>query len=100
MAKLVELVELNPRLAEPLDRDEPVSFVPMSAVIAETATTTTSSLRSFLKAKWCSSHGKARRACRTESEACRTVGSRRTGFLRSNVGSYRRNRDHHYKFAA
>jgi type I restriction enzyme, S subunit len=39
-AKLVEIAELNPRLPETPDSDELVSFVPMSAVTAESASTT------------------------------------------------------------
>src|SRR5207245_1139232 len=38
--KLVEVADLNPRLRDSLDRDAPVSFVPMAAVIAETGSTT------------------------------------------------------------
>ena len=37
--KLSEIADLNPSLAESLSSDEPVSFVPMSAVTAETAST-------------------------------------------------------------
>ena len=40
-AKLVEIAELNPRLAESLDSEEMVSFVPMSAVTSESASTST-----------------------------------------------------------
>ncbi len=39
--KLVEMAELNPRLSESLDSNELVSFIPMSAVTAESASTTT-----------------------------------------------------------
>jgi type I restriction enzyme, S subunit len=39
-AKLGEIAELNPRLADSLETNEAVSFVPMSAVTAETASTT------------------------------------------------------------
>ena len=38
--KLAEIAELNPRLTESLQNDACVSFVPMSAVSAETASTT------------------------------------------------------------
>jgi type I restriction enzyme S subunit len=37
--KLSEIADLNPILAESLESDEPVSFIPMSAVTAETAST-------------------------------------------------------------
>ena len=38
-AKLAEVAELNPSLTDALGDDDPVSFVPMSAVTAETAST-------------------------------------------------------------
>ena len=46
-AKLVEIAELNPRLSESLDSDELVSFIPMSAVTAESASTTTGEDRPY-----------------------------------------------------
>lgn len=46
-AKLGEIAELNPRLAESLESNAPVSFVPMSAVTAETASTTTGAERQY-----------------------------------------------------
>jgi type I restriction enzyme S subunit len=46
-AKLGQIAELNPRLAESLDNDAPVSFVPMSAVTASTASTTTGEERRY-----------------------------------------------------
>jgi type I restriction enzyme, S subunit len=46
-AKLVEIAELNPRLAESLDSEEMVSFVPMSAVTAESASTSTGEDRPY-----------------------------------------------------
>jgi type I restriction enzyme S subunit len=46
-AKLVEIAELNPRLGESLDSDEMVSFVPMSAVTAESASTSTGEDRPY-----------------------------------------------------
>ena len=45
--KLGEIAELNPRLAASLASDVLVSFVPMSAVTAETATTTTGEERQY-----------------------------------------------------
>jgi len=45
--KLGEIAELNPRLAASLASDVPVSFVPMSAVTAETASTTTGEERQY-----------------------------------------------------
>ena len=45
--KLGEIAELNPRLAESLESDAPVSFVPMSAVTAETASTTVGEERQY-----------------------------------------------------
>jgi len=45
--KLVDIAELNPVLAEHLEGDAVVSFIPMSAVIAETASTTTGEERRF-----------------------------------------------------
>lgn len=47
MAKLSEIAELNPRHAESLESDAPVSFVPMSAVTAETASTTAGEERRY-----------------------------------------------------
>ena len=38
-AKLADVAELNPSLSEALGDDDPISFVPMSAVTAETAST-------------------------------------------------------------
>jgi type I restriction enzyme S subunit len=46
-AKLVEIAELNPRLTESLDSDEMVSFIPMAAVDAESASTTAGEDRSY-----------------------------------------------------
>jgi len=46
-AKLTEIAELNPGLAESLESETPVSFVPMSAVTAETASTTGGEERSY-----------------------------------------------------
>jgi type I restriction enzyme, S subunit len=45
--KLSEIAELNPRLNEFIESDAPVSFVPMSAVTAETASTTTGEERRY-----------------------------------------------------
>jgi len=47
MAKLVELAKINPGLAEPMENDALVSFLPMSAVTAETGSTTTGEDRRF-----------------------------------------------------
>lgn len=47
MRKLGEIAELNPRLTELLESDARVSFVPMSAVAAETASTTTGEERQY-----------------------------------------------------
>jgi type I restriction enzyme, S subunit len=47
MATLSEIAELNPRLTESLQSNTPISFVPMSAVTAETASTTTGEERSY-----------------------------------------------------
>lgn len=47
MVRLGEIVELNPRLAESLESDAPVSFIPMSAVTAETASTTAGEERHY-----------------------------------------------------
>ncbi|MDP1992385.1 MAG: restriction endonuclease subunit S [Syntrophales bacterium] len=46
-AKLSEIAELNPRLDEPLESNTLVSFVPMSAVTAESASTTTGEERQY-----------------------------------------------------
>jgi type I restriction enzyme S subunit len=46
-AKLIEIAELNPRLSESPDGDELVSFIPMSAVTAESASTTTGEDRPY-----------------------------------------------------
>lgn len=47
MVRLSEIAELNPRLAESLESDALVSFVPMSAVTAETARTTAGEERRY-----------------------------------------------------
>ena len=47
IAKLSDIAYLNPRFAESLESDAPVSFVPMSAVTAETASTTTGEDRCY-----------------------------------------------------
>ena len=44
---LDEVAELNPRLAETLTADSAVSFVPMSAVSAETADITDEEIRTY-----------------------------------------------------
>ena len=46
-AKLAEVAELNPVLAETLKNDELVSFIPMSAVTAETASTSAGEARTY-----------------------------------------------------
>jgi len=45
--RLSDVAELNPRLVESLDNDTLVSFVPMSAVTAETASTTSGEERQY-----------------------------------------------------
>jgi type I restriction enzyme S subunit len=45
--KLTEVAELNPSLTDALGDDDPVSFIPMSAVTAETATTSTGEDRRY-----------------------------------------------------
>lgn len=47
IARLGEIAELNPRLTESLDSNAGVSFVPMSAVTAESASTTTGEERRY-----------------------------------------------------
>ncbi len=47
MSTLGEVAELNPRLTESLQSNTPVSFIPMSAVTAETASTTTGEERKY-----------------------------------------------------
>jgi type I restriction enzyme, S subunit len=46
-ARLREIAELNPRLGETLESSAPVSFVSMSAVTAETASTTVGEERRY-----------------------------------------------------
>ena len=46
-AKLAEVAELNPNLVEALGEDDPVSFLPMSAVTAETASTSPGETRPY-----------------------------------------------------
>ena len=47
MSTLGEVAELNPRLTESLQSNTPVSFIPMSAVTSETASTTTGEERKY-----------------------------------------------------
>jgi type I restriction enzyme, S subunit len=47
MAKLIEIAELNPGLDESLESNARVSFLPMSAVTAETASTTSGEERHY-----------------------------------------------------
>jgi type I restriction enzyme, S subunit len=44
---LAEVADLNPRLTEALDSNSPVSFVPMSALTAETASTSNGEERRY-----------------------------------------------------
>ncbi len=46
-AKLADLVTLNPKLAKPLGSEDLVSFVPMIAVDADTATISTTEVRRY-----------------------------------------------------
>ncbi len=47
LAALTDIAELNPRLTKSIDRSDLVSFVPMSAVSAETGSTANVSLRPY-----------------------------------------------------